>query len=118
MIVAGDNRDPVSLLEQTGPVELLVHEATFTEDVVDQIGSDQGHSTAARVARAARDAGVDHLILTHFSPRYTRGVSSDGHSIAEIASEASANFDGTLVLADDFATYDLTADGTLIEKDA
>ena len=68
LIIAGDNRDPQHLLERTGPVQLLVHEATFTEDAVAKIGDDRGHSTGARVGKAAEAGGADNVILTHFSP--------------------------------------------------
>ena len=49
--------------------DLLVHEATYTSDMADE-AVERGHSTAAEAARVARDAGVRHLLITHFSPRY------------------------------------------------
>ena len=74
LIVSGDNRDPMRLLDRAGPVQLLVHEATYTEDVLAGMGGDdRGHSTAARVAKAAELQGIDHLLLcllyTSPSPR-------------------------------------------------
>ena len=51
ILVAGDNSDPDALLARTGPVQLLVHEATFTEDAVAGIGDDRGFG--AWRARAA-----------------------------------------------------------------
>ncbi len=110
LIIAGDNRDPQRLLDQTGSVQLLVHEATFTEEVVEHIGSDRGHSTGARVGRAAAEVDIGTVILTHFSPRYGPSGAS-GSTVDDLAAEAKAEFDGWLYLAEDFATYDLDLDG-------
>lgn len=112
-IIAGDNRDPERLLAATGPVQLLVHEATFTEDVLAHLGNDRGHSTADRVGRAAEQFGVAHVLLTHFSPRYGP-PGSGGQSVEELRVEAEAVYSGTVELAEDFATYTLDLDGELI----
>lgn len=112
LIIAGDNRDPTRLLENTGPVQLLVHEATYTEDVLAELGDDRGHSTAQRVAIAASAAGVENLVLTHFSPRYGRR-GSDRHSIEDVRAEATARFAGGLHLASDYDEFTLSPDGRL-----
>lgn len=111
MVIAGDNRDPQRLLSHTGGLDLLVHEATYTEDVVASIGEDYGHSTAHRVGVAAADAGVSNVVLTHFSPRY--GSSSRAsRSVQELYDEAAASYRGGLFLAEDFARYELHVDGS------
>lgn len=110
LVIAGDNSDPARLLERVGPVDLLVHEATFTEEVLARLGDDRGHSTAARVAKAAADAGVRALILTHFSPRF-RSTPAATHSIEEVEAEASALYSANLHLANDFDTFRIDLDG-------
>ncbi len=107
LIIAGDNRDPQRLLAQTGPTQLLVHEATFTEAVLREMPDDKGHSTAARVARAAAAVGVDTLMLTHFSARFSH---RDG-SIEALRAEARAHYGGRLFLAEDLEHYALARDG-------
>ncbi|MEV0018576.1 ribonuclease Z [Streptomyces tendae] len=50
--------------------DLLVIESTFLDED-ENLATDHGHLTAAQAARVARDAGVRHLVLTHFSQRYS-----------------------------------------------
>ena len=49
--------------------DLLVIESTFLDED-ENLATDHGHLTAGQAARVARDAGVRHLVLTHFSQRY------------------------------------------------
>ncbi|CAM5555095.1 Ribonuclease Z OS=Streptomyces tendae OX=1932 GN=rnz PE=3 SV=1 [Streptomyces tendae] len=49
--------------------DLLVIESTFLDED-ERLAADHGHLTAGQAARVARDAGVRHLVLTHFSQRY------------------------------------------------
>ncbi|MFB0617387.1 ribonuclease Z [Streptomyces sp. AGS-58] len=50
--------------------DLLVIESTFLDED-EGLAVEHGHLTAGQAARVARDAGVRHLVLTHFSQRYT-----------------------------------------------
>ncbi|MEU3950866.1 ribonuclease Z [Streptomyces achromogenes] len=50
--------------------DLLVIESTFLDEDAD-LAAEHGHLTAGQAAAVARDAGVRHLVLTHFSQRYT-----------------------------------------------
>ena len=50
-------------------VDLLYHEATFLHDMADEARK-KGHATAREAALTAQDAGVNQLILGHFSARY------------------------------------------------
>ncbi len=50
-------------------VTTLYHEATYGADRVDNARKYM-HSTAAQAATVARDAGVGHLLLGHYSQRY------------------------------------------------
>ncbi|MET9480434.1 ribonuclease Z [Streptomyces sp. NPDC006638] len=49
--------------------DLLVIESTFLDED-ETLATDHGHLTAGQAGRVARDAGVRHLVLTHFSQRY------------------------------------------------
>lgn len=50
--------------------DLLAIESTFL-DADAALADEHGHLTAAQAARTAAEAGVRHLVLTHFSQRYT-----------------------------------------------
>ncbi|MEY2247173.1 ribonuclease Z [Streptomyces sp. BF23-18] len=73
--------------------DLLVIESTFL-DGDHRLALDHGHLTAGQAGRVAREAGVRHLVLTHFSQRYP--------DPGEFEREArAAGFDGELTVAHD-----------------
>ncbi|MDP6157035.1 MAG: ribonuclease Z [Candidatus Thermoplasmatota archaeon] len=69
LVFSGDTHLCGELVKQAVGADVLVHEATYGEDMRDK-ADEYKHSTARLAAEAARDAGVRHLILTHISPRY------------------------------------------------
>ncbi|MEU1533382.1 ribonuclease Z [Streptomyces fagopyri] len=73
--------------------DLLVIESTFLDED-ERLASDHGHLTAGQAARVARDAGVRHLVLTHFSQRYSDPAEFERQARA-------AGFDGELTVAHD-----------------
>jgi ribonuclease Z len=82
--------------------DLLVIESTFL-DGDHQLAVDHGHLTAGQAGRVARDAGVRHLVLTHFSQRYSEpeGISRT-ESGGEFERQArAAGFEGELTVAHD-----------------
>lgn len=113
IVVAGDNDRP-DLLAGFGPVDAWVHEATYTEDVLAKVGSGAKHSTAARVADAARMSAVPHVVLTHFSPRY-KDDPSQPRSLADVQAEARSRYQGALFMAHDGDSFELDAQGVLTQ---
>ncbi|MGW4491488.1 ribonuclease Z [Streptomyces sp. NPDC004376] len=73
--------------------DLLVIESTFLDEDV-RLAEEHGHLTAGQAAAVARDAGVRHLVLTHFSQRY-----SDPEAFERQA--RAAGFTGELTVARD-----------------
>jgi len=110
IIVAGDNDRPDLLHEEARTAEVLIHEATYTEDVLARVGPGPQHSSARMTAAAAAAAGVPNLVLTHFSPRYQ---DTGPVAIGELEIEARAAYAGRLFLARDFDHYELDRQGSL-----
>jgi ribonuclease Z len=81
-----------SVFELARGVDMLVIESTFlSEDA--ELAAQVGHLTAGQAAAVARECGVRQLVLTHFSQRYP-----DPNRFLE---EASKEFDGPVVIAED-----------------
>jgi ribonuclease Z len=110
IVIGGDNDQPQLLRQACAGAQVLVHEATYTEDVAAKVGPGVQHSTAATVAAFAQDAALPNLLLTHFSPRYQHH-SAESPSIEDIRREAAAQYHGQLWLAQDFARYRLSKNG-------
>jgi ribonuclease Z len=60
--------DP-EIIDYVRGVDLLYHESTFLDDNAERAGK-TFHSTARQAATIARDAGVNQLLLGHYSARY------------------------------------------------
>ncbi|MDH6627674.1 ribonuclease Z [Streptomyces sp. LBL] len=73
--------------------DLLVIESTFLDED-EELAVEHGHLTAGQAARVARDAGVRHLVLTHFSQRYSEPDEFERQA-------RSAGYDGELTVAHD-----------------
>jgi ribonuclease Z len=57
------------IVQQISGVDILYHEATFMEEEIGK-AEDTLHTTARQAGEIARQAGVDKLLLGHFSARY------------------------------------------------
>ncbi|MET7364628.1 ribonuclease Z [Streptomyces sp. NPDC005566] len=73
--------------------DMLVIESTFL-DADSRLAADHGHLTAGQAGRAAKEAGVRHLVLTHFSQRYNDSEAFEHQARA-------AGFEGELTIAQD-----------------
>ncbi len=80
-----------SMVPMIKGVNTLYHEATFL-DKESHLAEKTGHSTALQAAQIARDAGVERLILGHYSTRYK--------SLEAFREEAGTIFPSTLLAED------------------
>jgi len=109
LIVGGDNDTPELLKGASDGTHVLIHEATYTQDVADRVGPWPQHSSAQQVARFAQNVQLPNLVLTHFSSRYQSYPGGTPH-INQLAAEALQHYKGQLFLAKDFDTYQLGTD--------
>ena len=114
IIVSGDNDNPSLLASSANQANVLIHEATYTEDVAENVGKEPQHSSAKRVAQFATDISIPNLVLTHFSARY-QDVNKGGASITDIEYEAMNFYKGNLFLANDLDVFHLNRDGGLVK---
>lgn len=109
-VIAGDNAQPDVLAQACQNADVLVHEATYLQAVLDKVGPGPMHSSAKLVAEFAEAINLPNLLLTHFSPRH-HGEAGQ----ADIEAEVKAHYGGTVFLADDFKRYRLSDTGVLQE---
>ncbi|MHA1882286.1 MAG: ribonuclease Z [Candidatus Thorarchaeota archaeon] len=101
IVYSGDTRPCQAVKEAAQGANILIHEAMYANEH-SGLASDRGHSTAAEAAELARDANVDLLVLTHYSPRYEDGT--------VILKEAKEIFPNTII-ARDLMRITLNIDG-------
>ncbi len=92
IVISGDTAPCEALALAAHQADLLVHEATFTEEEAERARQTQ-HSTARQAAELARDAEVRLLALTHFSSRYAGGELREEARAVFAATEAPRDFD-------------------------
>lgn len=92
IVYTGDTRFSQRIIEFARHADLLIHDATFDQSLVER-AHDEGHSTAREAAEAALQAEARMLALFHISPRY--------HGREEtLLSEAKKLFPNTILPSD------------------
>lgn len=105
-VLGGDNAEPAMLRDACRGAQLLVHEATYTQDVLDKVGPGPMHSSARLLAEFAQAVDVPNLILTHFSARH-----QNEEGMSALMAETQAHYRGHAFLANDLDVYELGSDG-------
>ena len=103
VIISGDTAEMAPSLTSIGGCNLLIHEATFLDDLA-QHAQDYLHSTASGAARTAIACGASHLVLTHYGARIKQTGPSLDEAMSELANSEiglSAAWDGDRVLVED-----------------
>jgi ribonuclease Z len=90
LVLSGDTAPCDMTVAVAHGADLLVHEATFTEEEADR-ARETGHTTARAAAEIAAEAEIELLALTHLSPRHPAGA---------LRAEARERFENTIVPRD------------------
>ncbi|MCS7095619.1 MAG: ribonuclease Z [Candidatus Bathyarchaeota archaeon] len=69
IVYTGDTRPCRALTKIAWDADLLIHEATFGDELAERAKED-GHSTPSQAAKLAKKSKVKRLVLTHLSARY------------------------------------------------
>jgi ribonuclease Z len=97
IVYSGDTRQSENIVKLAENADLLIHEATFDDELKERAVED-GHSTPSMAAETAKKAGVKQLVLTHISARY-----KDANLLLEQARKTFFNTE----LAEDFLRLEL-----------
>ncbi|MBN8208180.1 ribonuclease Z [Bacillus sp. NTK071] len=93
IVICGDTRYSIKAVNLAKGADLLVHEATFSEDK-QMLARDYFHSTTAEAAGVAYKAEVSKLLINHISSRYQE------HDVHRLLNEARAVFQNTDIAHD------------------
>lgn len=69
LVVSGDTRPCGALIAAAKDADVLIHEATFSDDELER-AKETRHSTAREAGQVAKHAGAKRLVLTHLSSRH------------------------------------------------
>ena len=84
---SGDCRPSRQMAAAVRGVQVMIHEATFEDDLADHAVSKR-HSTSGEALAVAGEAAAECTILTHFSQRYPKAVATGTAVTAETAGTA------------------------------
>lgn len=93
VVFTGDSRPAKSTIDISEGADLLIHEATFSDEEHAR-AVETGHATSREAALVAAQAGVKKLVLTHLSARYSVNATELLQQAKEIFSETIVARDG------------------------
>ena len=101
VVFSGDTRFNPELVKASQGARLLIHEAYRTDEESDY-ANNHGHSTAGDAGRAATQAGVTELVLTHFDSEFAANPQP-------LLDDAKKHFDGPTSAATDLRQITVSA---------
>jgi ribonuclease Z len=93
VVISGDTRPSKSLIELAKDADLLIHECSFPDDMV-ELARRTNHSAASEVGEVANQARVKKVVLTHLFPLW-KGREN------EMVKSVNSKFSGEVVASHD-----------------
>lgn len=93
---SGDTSPNQNLISLAGNCDIFICESTFSDDQI-QLAHQYGHCTPSDVARIAKDADCNKLILVHMSPYFEENIKNSIDSMKKI-------YNKEILIADDLMT--------------
>ena len=99
IVILGDTCDPSAIIDHAMDADVLIHEATCSDEDL-HVALSKGHSTSGIAGEFARKIRAKHLILNHFSPRGFRpNEYEESKNIRVIVQQARDKFHSDFVYA-------------------
>jgi ribonuclease Z len=96
---SGDTKPTKQLIKLADKCNLFICESTFPDKYA-KFADEYGHSTPSEVARMARDANCQKLVLVHLYPLFAKKIVRSKKNLKEI-------FDKGIIIADDLLTVEI-----------
>jgi len=96
---SGDTRPTKQLVKLADKCDVFICESTFP-DIYAKFADEYGHSTPSDVAKMARDANCQKLVLVHLYPLFAKKVVKSKDDLKEI-------FNKEILIAEDLLTLEL-----------
>jgi ribonuclease Z len=116
---SGDTVPCDAMIELARDVDILVHEATFLEEIIEERAPAwTGHTGPRSAGRIARESGARKLVLTHLGPYDSHPKAVEMASLyygprrgpeiwSKILQDAASEFSGPIVIAEDAMVLEL-----------
>lgn len=99
VVICGDTRPSERVVAAAEGADLLVHEATFSDEEAER-ARETDHSTASEAAKVALAAHVKRLVLNHLSARFSRDFGPLLEEAREVFPETVVAQDGMVLEVD------------------
>ncbi|XP_041460335.1 zinc phosphodiesterase ELAC protein 1-like [Lytechinus variegatus] len=112
IVILGDTKESSRIIPIAMNADVLVHEATVADELHD-ICIERGHSTPAMAGQFAAQIQCKHLVISHFSQRYSplsRQCKEGDETVQKLLDQTRATFPGGKVTAaEDLMTISVPA---------
>ena len=104
LLYSGDTRFCERIILEATPTTILVHEATFNHELLEQAKA-RNHATDKQAIQTGMQTKTWKTVLTHFSQRYAKGTTLSNEQRKDESEEYLKYIDNNVVLASDHMRF-------------